>query len=87
MEAVPPAIASFLLTDSFKDAVVTGINLGGDTDTIGAMTGAIAGAYYGYSQIPEEWIQGLENTAKGRDYVIGSARKAAETVYRKLKDP
>lgn len=87
IEAVPPAIASFLLTDSFKDAVVTGINLGGDTDTIGAMTGAMAGAYYGYSQIPEEWIQGLENTAKGRDYVIGLAKKAAETVYRRVKEP
>lgn len=85
IEAVPPAIASFLLTDTFKDAVVTGINLGGDTDTIGAMTGAIAGAYYGYSQIPEEWIQVLENASKGRDYVIGLAKKAAEILYRRLK--
>lgn len=85
-EAIPPAIASFLLTDSFKDAVVTGVNLGGDTDTIGAMTGAIAGAYYGYSQIPEEWIQGLENTAKGRDYVVGLAKKTAKAICEKLSD-
>ncbi len=85
-EAVPPAIASFLLTDSFEDAVVTGINLGGDTDTIGAMTGAIAGAYYGYSQIPDEWIQGLENAAKGRDYVIRLAKKTAEVACKRLTD-
>jgi poly(ADP-ribose) glycohydrolase ARH3 len=58
------------LTDSFKDAVVLAVNLGGDTDTIGAMAGAIAGAYYGYAQIPQTWLDRLENGAKGRDYVV-----------------
>jgi ADP-ribosylglycohydrolase len=83
IEAIPPAIASFLLTDNFRDAVVTGINLGGDTDTIGAMTGAIAGAYYGYAEIPEQWTQGLENITKGRDYVIGLAKRCAGHVARR----
>ena len=32
--------------------------------------GAIAGAYYGYSQIPKAWLDPLENGAKGRDYVV-----------------
>ncbi len=70
IESVPAAIAAFLLTHSFGDAVVLAVNLGGDTDTIGAMTGAIAGAYYGCSHIPEEWLTRLENGTKGRDYVI-----------------
>ncbi|NVM20824.1 MAG: ADP-ribosylglycohydrolase family protein [Desulfobacterales bacterium] len=70
IESVPAAIGAFVLTDSFRDAVVLAVNLGGDTDTIGAMAGAIAGAYYGYSQIPQEWLDPLENGAKGRDYVI-----------------
>ncbi len=83
IEAIPPAIASFVLTDNFKDAVVTGINLGGDTDTIGAMAGAIAGAYYGYGQIPKHWTDGLENLAKGRDYVIGLAKRCAGHVVRR----
>jgi len=70
IESVPPAIGAFVLTHSFCEAVVLAVNLGGDTDTIGAMAGAIAGAYYGYDQIPQAWLNPLENGAKGRDYVI-----------------
>jgi len=70
IESVPAAIGAFVLTGSFRDAVVLAVNLGGDTDTIGAMAGAIAGAYYGYSEIPQGWLDPLENGAKGRDYVV-----------------
>jgi len=75
--AVPPALASFLLSDDFEATVVTAINGGGDTDTIGAMAGALAGAYYGYSSIPAGWLDPLENGAKGRDYVAALAEKLA----------
>jgi len=76
--AVPPALASFLLTGSFRDSVVVAVNCGGDTDTIGAMAGAIAGAYYGYGLIPNEWLDPLENGPKGRDYVLSLAEGLAE---------
>ena len=49
--SVPHAIVAFLESDSFEDAIRNAISLGGDCDTIGAMTGAIAEAYYG---IPSE---------------------------------
>jgi poly(ADP-ribose) glycohydrolase ARH3 len=75
IESVPAAIGAFLLTDSFRDAVVSAVNLGGDTDTIGAMAGAIAGAYYGYAEIPQEWLHLLENESKGRDYVIDCVKR------------
>ncbi len=75
--AVPPALASFLLTDSFQESVVVAVNCGGDTDTIGAMAGAIAGAYHGYGQIPEEWIDPLENGKKGKRYVLSLAKRLA----------
>jgi poly(ADP-ribose) glycohydrolase ARH3 len=78
MGAVPPALASFLLTESFRDTVVVAVNCGGDTDTIGAMAGALAGAYYGYAQIPDEWLEPLENGPKGRDYVILLAERLAD---------
>lgn len=42
-EAVPPAVGAFLAADSFEQAVVLGVSLGGDADTIGTM----AGAYWG----------------------------------------
>jgi poly(ADP-ribose) glycohydrolase ARH3 len=74
IESVPAALGAFLLTDTFQDAVVLAVNLGGDTDTIGAMAGAVAGAYYGYGQIPAEWLESLENGAKGRDYVVDCVR-------------
>lgn len=60
--SVPTAIYSFLShLDSFKSAVVYAVSLGGDTDTIGAMTGAIAGAYHGFKGIPTGWVGRLEN--------------------------
>jgi len=60
--SVPAAIYSFLAhPDSFAQAVVDAVSLGGDTDTIGAMTGAISGAYLGIESIPGRWEAKLEN--------------------------
>lgn len=41
---------------TYQDAVLKAVNLGEDADTIGAMTGALAGLYYGYNNIPAQWI-------------------------------
>lgn len=46
-------------TNSYEEAVLKAVNLGGDTDTIGAITGSIAGLYYGYDSIPLKWIESL----------------------------
>lgn len=75
--AVPAAIASFVINADFQDTVQTAVNCGGDTDTIGAMAGAIAGAYYGRSSIPSAWLEPLENGEKGRDYVAALAEELA----------
>jgi ADP-ribosyl-[dinitrogen reductase] hydrolase len=48
-----------LTTNSYKEAVLKAVNLGGDTDTTGAITGGLAGLLYGYESIPEEWIEVL----------------------------
>lgn len=45
-----------LTTNSYKQAVLKAVNLGGDTDTTGAITGGLAGILYGYDLIPKEWI-------------------------------
>ncbi len=44
---VPQALQCFFESDSFEDAIRNAISIGGDSDTIGAITGAVAGAYYG----------------------------------------
>ena len=75
--AVPAAIAAFLINADFPDTVLTAVNCGGDTDTIGAMAGALAGAYYGFSAIPSAWLEPLENGEKGRDYVVSLAAELA----------
>ena len=46
-ETVPQAIQCFIESTSFEDAIRTAISLGGDSDTVGAIAGAIAEAYYG----------------------------------------
>ncbi len=50
-ETVPQAIVSFLEADSFEDALRNAVSLGGDSDTLAAMAGSIAEAYFG---IPQE---------------------------------
>jgi ADP-ribosyl-[dinitrogen reductase] hydrolase len=59
VHTVEAAAWSFLTTTSFEDAVVRAANLGDDADTVAAVTGALAGAYYGLSAIPSRWINGL----------------------------
>ncbi|MEN4013038.1 MAG: ADP-ribosylglycohydrolase family protein [Chloroflexota bacterium] len=53
------AVWGLLTTDSFEDALVQVINLGADTDTTGAVTGALAGAAYGLKAIPPDWKNAL----------------------------
>ncbi len=48
-----------MTTESFSGAVLKAVNLGLDTDTTAAVTGALAGLYYGWQAIPGAWIQSL----------------------------
>lgn len=50
-DTVPQALQAFFESESFEDAIRNAISIGGDSDTLGAITGAVAGAYYG---VPEE---------------------------------
>ena len=53
------AIWSSLKSDNYEEAVVKAINLGDDTDTVGAITGSIAGIAYGKENIPKRWLSKL----------------------------
>jgi poly(ADP-ribose) glycohydrolase ARH3 len=77
--SVPAAVWAFLSqVEDVEGAVVRAVNLGGDTDTIGAMAGALAGAYHGASAFPSRWVEVLENGPKGRDHVLGLADRLFE---------
>ena len=49
------ALWAFNTTESFEEGMIAAVNLGGDSDSIGAVYGQIAGAYYGFGAIPERW--------------------------------
>ncbi len=59
VESLEAALWSFWHTDNFRDAILAAANLGDDADTTAAICGQIAGAYYGSSQIPEDWVSSL----------------------------
>lgn len=59
VDALEAALWAFYRTESFKEAVTLAVNLGEDTDTSAAITGQIAGAYYGESGIPQDLRDGL----------------------------
>jgi ADP-ribosylglycohydrolase len=49
-------IHCLLTTSSYSEAVLKAVNLGRDTDTVGAICGGLAGIYYGFDEIPSQWI-------------------------------
>lgn len=55
MNTFNAALWAFNSTSNFEDGMLAAVNLGGDSDTIGAVYGQIAGAYYGYDAIPDRW--------------------------------
>ena len=75
LNSVPTAIYSFAKNpQSYAETVLYAVSLGGDADTIGAMAGAIAGAYHGVEGIPSTWVQKLER----KDYIA----KLAEELWK-----
>lgn len=79
VESVVTAIASFALTpNSYLDTIANVIFLGGDTDTLAAMAGAISGAYVGMSTIPDVLIDNLEASPKGRSYLLDLSDRLLE---------
>ncbi|MEV0369746.1 ADP-ribosylglycohydrolase family protein [Streptomyces sp. NPDC050636] len=76
--AVWPCLGSALwalrTTGSYADALGAAIDLGGDTDTVAAVTGGLAGAVYGASAIPDGWTRPLHVPLPGfGDTVLRSA--------------
>jgi ADP-ribosyl-[dinitrogen reductase] hydrolase len=69
---------ALLAHDTFEEALVAAVNLGGDSDTQGAVTGALAGARWGYDHIPTRWVDPLFD----RDFLLS----LADTLLRLAED-
>ena len=84
LRSVPTALYSFLrYPDSLPKALSFAIRLGGDTDTIGAMTGALVGAHLGEQAIPYEWtsqVEGGEELRQLADSLFAQSHDAGPAI-------
>jgi len=67
MHTLEAALWAVDRTDSFSEAVVLAVNLGGDADTVGAVAGQLAGALHGVAGMPERWLDLLAWRARLRE--------------------
>ena len=65
VDALEAAVWSLITTGNFGEALLKAVNLGDDTDTVGAIAGGLAGLYYGYDKIPADWLAAI----KRRDWI------------------
>jgi ADP-ribosylglycohydrolase len=65
------AVWAVRTTDSYEEAVRAAVDLGGDTDTVAAVTGALAGAVYGIAAVPTAWTEPLQVPLPG---ILGPPR-------------
>jgi ADP-ribosylglycohydrolase len=57
VDTLEAALWCLLNTGDYESAVLKAVNLGADTDTVAAVTGGLAGLYYGHESIPQEWLR------------------------------
>lgn len=57
VDTLEASLWCLLNSSSYASAVLKAVNLGGDTDTTAAVTGGLAGIYYGVENIPSEWVE------------------------------
>lgn len=74
---IPTCLYFLLMTDSFEEALTEVVNQGGDTDTTGAILGALAGAHHGVEAIPRRWLDGLQNREGIERRAAALARRSA----------
>jgi ADP-ribosyl-[dinitrogen reductase] hydrolase len=60
VDSCEAALWAFFRTSTFAEGALLVVNLGRDTDTVGAIYGILAGAFYGYEGIPQEWLDALQ---------------------------
>ena len=77
--SVPAALWAAATGDGFADGIELALGVGGDADTIAAMTGAVLGAAAGVDAIPADWIDAMEDGERGVSYTLRVAAELAPT--------
>lgn len=73
--ALAQALWAVRTTASFESAIVAAIELGGDTDTVAAITGSVAGALYGAQRIPVRWMSVVHGSLRRPDGSVTTYRQ------------
>lgn len=77
VDTLEACIWVLLKSENYKEAIIGAINLGGDTDTIAALTGGLAGIIHGYDFIPKEWIDKIAR----KEYLLDIFEEFSENKY------
>ena len=77
VDTLEACLWSTLTSESYEEAVTKAVNLGRDTDTIGALTGGLNGIIYGKEKIPNRWLNGIRN----REYLESMGEKFTNYLY------
>ncbi|MEH2120445.1 ADP-ribosylglycohydrolase family protein [Nostoc sp.] len=77
IDTLESSLWCLLNSSSYSEAVLKAINLGGDTDTTAAVTGGLAGIYYGVENIPQKWM----NQIARRQDIIYLAERFTKAIY------
>jgi ADP-ribosylglycohydrolase len=78
VEAFPSALWAVVTNwRNPEQCIIDAVNLGGDTDTIGCIAGAMIGALHGHKWIPARWWSNIEDGKRGRSYCIELAKQLA----------
>ena len=71
------SVWTLVTTGSLEEALLQGVNLGDDADTVGAVAGGLAGLYYGYGSVPAAWKDAMQKRA----WLEEMCQKAAHTRF------
>lgn len=74
VDSIEAAVWCLITTKSFEECLLKAVNLGFDTDTVAAIAGGLAGLFYGFDAMPQEWIDEIVKY----DYVVSQCRKVNE---------
>eukprot|EP00808_Paulinella_micropora_P028828 g26653.t1 len=74
MDALAMAFHCVWSTATYRDAVLKSANLGGDADTVSAITGQIAGAIYGVGAIPKAWVDAVQQWDRQGEIALKAVR-------------
>lgn len=77
VDTLEACIWVLLQSENYKESIIGAINLGDNTDTIGALTGGLAGIIFGYDFIPSEWKDSIIR----KEYLLDIFEEFSENVY------